>query len=298
MKTLVGVLLLWAAVVSAAPRLDTAAGSGEIIISTVVPDSQDPNLYYFFPRNYRISQHGGKMQFTYYETKNLLGVSGAYAVMVMSATVDRVNLDAKIQEIKAQNPNAKFAPITVINSTISQMLTLPGPTLEEVKCQTSGNTLGQDVGCELVIKTRSREVFIKAIRRNLSNVLSLTYSFAAQVNGQVREVTHSLPIIFGDVGDGNYFFDGDGNPIPDEVMEEYKALLLEKEAYYKKHINGLDLELPKLKTVQVQCAGQSTTECRENDKKIKSIEKLLSNSKWLKILKRLEELKKELGIKN
>ncbi len=294
MKFLVGIFFLLGAVTSvAAPRLDTAAGTGEILFSTVVPDSQDANLYYFFPKNYRISRFDGKLQFTYYEVKN-----AAYAVIVMSATVDRSDLDAKILAIKTQNPNARFAPITVINSTISEMLTVPGPVLESVKCQTNGGTLGQDVGCELSVTSKGRATFIKTIRRNLSNVLSLNYTFAAQVNGQAQIVAHSLPIIFGDVGDGNYFFDNEGNPIPDEVMEEYKALLEKKAVYYQKYINGLDLELPKLKAVQEQCANQNTKECRENENRIKAVEKVLSNSKWLKILKRLEELKKELGIKN
>jgi hypothetical protein len=325
MKLYVGVMLLmWAAAVNAAPKFDVAVGTETPIMTTIVPDNKDANLYYFFPTSYRISKHEGRLQFTYYETSNFLGVNGAFAAMTMSANFDQQSLDLKVKEIKAQNPNARFTPVTVLSSTIAQMSTLPSPTLEAVKCQPQGNLLGQDVGCELVIKVKNREVFIKIIRRNLSNVLALSYSFTAEVNGQMREITHALPIVFGEVGSGNYFFDGKGNPIPDPLMEEYKSLLSQKDAYYNKYLKVYDQDLPKLRTIREKCAGLKTAaECRAQLKgtgleqrfeavvkarpsdpygeiqyEIREEEKAFSSPGWVKLLTRIEELKKELGIKN
>jgi len=320
MKYLIFLTMFYVSATMAAPRVDIAVGTGTPIIQTILPDSKDPNLYYFFPVSYKVSKHEGKIQFSYHETSNFWGVNGAYATMTVSAYFDKESLDLKVQEIKRQNPKATFTPVALLNSNITQLNTKLSPLINQVVCQPYGNFLGQDVGCQIDVNVKNREVFQKVIRRNIVNVLAYTYSFVAEVNGQLVKLSHSLPILFSEVGYGDYFFDSHGNVIQDPKVLEYRSLLKAKDDYYNRNLKVFDVDLKRLNAILKLCSGtktsdecmgrlgdpelhrrfQEVTKARPADPygqiqyEIKVAEEQFQNPRWLEILRRIKALEKEL----
>ena len=195
----------------AVPVVDTAIGTVTPLPVTVVPDDKDPNLYYYFPAAYAVSRDAsGKASFGYHEYSGLFGDKG-WAVMTMAAEFDS-NLAAKLAEVKTQNPAATFSPIPLTQGLISEGK-IDLKYLSDSECQDAGGVIGQEIGCKFLVKSKYRSAFIKGMRASQIHQFYYNYEFAAIRNGTVGVFKHSVPIKFGDLGTGAYFFDKNGNPL-------------------------------------------------------------------------------------
>ena len=201
----------------AAPKMDSAIGTGKPLMATVLPDHEDPNLYYVFPQTSDVvMKPDGKMDFLYIETRKYgLGryhVEAARLGVGIVPSISSPALEAKVVEIKATNPNAKFAVVTAFESTVSakdENTTY----FQSGRCPEVNGPLEVPIYCDLDLNPAKATAFRKILASTSIRVLHLEYKFYGFADGKIQEFAYSVPIKVGSLAGGAYFFDQNGNPI-------------------------------------------------------------------------------------
>jgi hypothetical protein len=199
----------------AIPVMDTAVGTKTPIMTTVLPDDKNPNLYYFFPNHYGISHSDktNKPEFFYMERKTGWFTSEGFVNTLFEAYSSPAQ-KRKFDEIIKANPAAVFTPIPLSGGR-------PVPTqdfnvlLTNIQCFEKGNMIGQKIGCKWDVDNESRLAFRRMVRSDIAvQVLEYNYSFSAMYNGKFMPFNFSAAVYFSDMGNVE-FYDSDGRIIRD-----------------------------------------------------------------------------------
>ncbi len=208
------ILLTLAFAARATPIMDTGVGTITPTPVTVVRDDQNASLYYYFPTAYGVHRgSAGKAEFAYTEYDPRFSGPIGVAVMTMAVEFDP-NLALKLEEIKKGDANAVFTPIVLSQGAIDEGK-IKLQYVSDSECQEFGGVIGQQIGCKFVVKSKYRQAFVRGMRASQIHQFYYTYEFAGIRNGKTEVFKHSVPIKFGDLGEGNYFLDKNGNPIKD-----------------------------------------------------------------------------------
>jgi hypothetical protein len=197
--------------------MDTGVGSSSPLLATVVPDHQDPNLFYVFPsQSDLVLQANGKQEFLYIENRRYswgkFRVEAAHVSLTVRPSATSPELDLKTSEIRTANPNAKFAVVTAFKTEV-----ITGPAHPDffvsTYCPTVNGPLEVAVSCEVEINPLMSRAFRHLLSLTEVRVFHLVYSFYGWADGQMREYRYAVPIKMGSFDRGGYFFDQYGEPI-------------------------------------------------------------------------------------
>lgn len=202
----------------AAPRMDSVVGTGKPLMATVLPDNQDPNLFYVFPQKSNVAvKDDGKQDFLYIENRHY----GWGKYQVLSArlgigivpNINSSELDAKVAEIKATNPNAKFAVISPFQTSVLAQVNEKDSYFERVHCPEISGPLEVPVFCDIQVNPVLAKGFRKVMGSTNTQVLQLEYKFYGVVGGVTKEYAFTIPLRVGSITADGYFFDQNGDPI-------------------------------------------------------------------------------------
>lgn len=196
----------------ATPVIDTGVGSSSALMSTILPDDSDKSLFYFFPYHYDLSviDNNGRKSFSCLMTKKASGSSEVNCYMAFEGVASSDTLK-KIQEIKAANPQAKFAPIPYIKMS-TQVMNSAKPNFLSIQCQPVGSEAGQQVACNWSLAPSRFAMFRKILTNQVYvQVMYFNARFMAVSNGAKIPVDYSVPMYVSNLGKGDYFYDNDGN---------------------------------------------------------------------------------------
>ena len=205
---------------SAAPRMDTAIGSGTVMFATVLPDHQDPNLYYVFPQSSAVlTNQDGESSFLYLENRKyrLFGgyrVLSAQLQLGLKVSIENPDLKAKMDEIKTQNPNAKFSVITAFKTEVIESKKINSFFLDS-SCPEVGGPLEVPIFCTVNINPILSAGFRSLIQNTEIAVLNLAYHFYGFADGKIMEFEFTVPLNVGSLDNNHYFVDQNGSPLYD-----------------------------------------------------------------------------------
>lgn len=214
MKKLALILLTLAAKTAfAVPVVDTAVGTSTPYYVTVLPDDTDKNLYYFFPFQYSLSDNGKFKNLSC--AGNPQGTRGgfsAYCSLSFTAAF-HPDLQKKLAEIKAANPQARFTVIPFAKSTVVAL----GSTvthLKSAKCQEFAGPVGTQVACQWLVLPGRYDIVRKALLANGPVlVMAINATYYAMVGKNEQMIPLTIPMYAQNLENGNYFFDGRMNPL-------------------------------------------------------------------------------------
>lgn len=204
---------------SAAPRMDTAVGTGQPIMATVLPDHEVPHLYYVFPQTSETSKRAdGSLDFLYVETwKRRWGrdrLGHAEARLWVQPSIDSEAIRQKVAEIKAQDPAARFAVVTIFKSEI-QGSDSGERYFEYSHCHPISGPLEVPVYCRLEVNVDLARGFKTLIQNSQARVFHYVYWFYGVVDGKIKAFTFAVPLKLGTIQESRYFVDQDGRPLDD-----------------------------------------------------------------------------------
>lgn len=217
-KVFLTVLLLVASINSnALPVFTEGVGVSASLGETVLQDSEDGNLYYFFPNSFNLAKNEeDKVLFTYFEKSNFRSTD-AYAIMQYAASISKV-VQQKIIEIQKTNPKAKFTLVPAVNVAVDPTKEL-SPYLIKSSCQTGSGIIDSLISCKWDIRSELRKEFRKVIRGgDQVQVMFVSYSFLAmRLNKEQVQVNQRVVMYTGSVLNDSNFYDSNGNHIVDSV---------------------------------------------------------------------------------
>ena len=198
---------------AATPVIDSGVGSSSALMSTILPDDTDKNLYYFFPYHYDLSitdPNSGHRSFSCLLMKKASGSSEVLCYMAFEG-VSSSDTQKKILEIKAANPQAKFAPIPYVKMS-TLVMNSAKPNFLSISCQAVGSEAGQQVACSWSLAPSRFPMFRKILTNQVYvQVMYFNAQFIAVSNGKKIPVDYSVPMYVSNLGKGDYFYDNDGN---------------------------------------------------------------------------------------
>lgn len=176
MKLTIILASLLASSAFSAPVLNRSAPAGEGIM--VYVDHLDPNLYYLSPQTISVQKsETGRPLFSYIEYREDDGVfSRKQAIMQMLMMPEFNSEKIKIAEAKilAINPNAKFASLPFVHSSIAftpemHKLVITG------SCSHGAGDVGQSVACTISLTAQGRNVMGKLLKSGKELSVSFSY---------------------------------------------------------------------------------------------------------------------------
>ena len=195
----------------AVPNLNVGTGTPLELLSTIVPDTDNSHLYYFFPRRFTLLEEKGRKSFTYFEKSGVFSTS-AYATMIFSPQLGEETLQ-KIADVRKVDTAAVFSPIPVTASTIYAGGEL-APFLKQISCQPTGGTLESDIGCTWKLDSGRRKAFQKLVRAGQQiQLMFVAYEFSALAGDKIERLKHAVAMYIDGLETGPYFFDSNGKPI-------------------------------------------------------------------------------------
>lgn len=216
LRFLIGVTFL-PCLAHSAPVMDTAIGTPNALMATVLPDHLDANLFYVFPQESKISRDAsGDQEFLYIENRRYgwgnYRVEAAYLSVGVLPSIQSPALEEKMSIISAANPNAKFAVVTVFESTVIARNEAEDY-FESVSCPAVNGPIEIPVYCDIRVKPELVKGFRKAMAETNVRVFFLVYKFYGFANGQMKEFSYTVPIKVGNFGKSGAFFDQNGKKI-------------------------------------------------------------------------------------
>ncbi len=220
MKMLLMLMLWMPLIASAAPRMDSAVGSASPYLATVLPDHENPNLYYYFPQKSEVLiRPNGVQDFAYIESRKYrrwsYTVEAAQLTVGIQLSMNAEALNQKIAEIRAANPAAKFTPVTAFQTGVEESQGANRYFLGS-ECPRMAGPLEIPVYCTVQINPDLSAGFRKIIRHTQTRVLNYVYRFYGYSDGKIGEYTFSVPLKVGSLEDSPYFFDQYGNSLDSE----------------------------------------------------------------------------------
>jgi len=215
------VILFFPLFASAAPRMDSAVGSETAQLVTILPDHEDPNLYYVFPQSSEVLRKSdGRQDFTYIETRKYrpwgIRVESAELAIGMRLSYETDALKQKIAEIRSSNKSAKFTAVTGFNTSVEGHQYVNQYFLDS-DCPMIAGPLEVPVYCNIRIKPEMSFGFRQLIIGTQARVLSYIYHFYGFSNGSMNEYAFSVPLKVGSLDHSPYFFDQFGHPLEEEI---------------------------------------------------------------------------------
>jgi hypothetical protein len=205
------IFLMTGTMAQAVPVIDTATGTTSGLLVTILPDSVDKNLYYFFPTNWGVatSVKSKKPAFSYIEYSTGWFSPPQATVTAAFAAEGAPDLDLKLKEILKDNALAKFTPIPILSARYVPHKNF-AKWITNVDCFEKGNTIGQIIGCTWTATVDSGRTFYRVVKgTGIIQVLEYNYVFGAMVNGKYTEISHSAGIYLDGLENGD-FWDADG----------------------------------------------------------------------------------------
>jgi hypothetical protein len=203
----------------AAPRMDTGVGTQAPLLATVVPDHEDPHLYYVFPQSSETATRAdGKLEFLYVETwKRRWGpdrLQNAEARLWVRPSIESDVLKQKVAEIKAADPAARFAVVTIFKSQVVGSDSTERY-FDSSSCHPIAGPLEVPVYCRLEVNVGLAAGFRTLIRYSQARVFHYVYSFYGMAGSQLKEYTFAVPLKLGMIRDAQYFVDQHGRELGD-----------------------------------------------------------------------------------
>ncbi|MGZ3769140.1 MAG: hypothetical protein ACXVCP_06735 [Bdellovibrio sp.] len=158
---------------------ENVANSGTM---TIYPDSQDSHRYYVAPNVVKIATaKNGVPFFSYGEfRKNLFTKVGVISMTLVPAYT-REELELAKTEILKKDPQAEFSGVPFVASSLSLTGVL-AELIGENECNHTAGLIGQEQSCSIVLTSKGRTFFLKAIqRRALFTALQFEYTLYAVV---------------------------------------------------------------------------------------------------------------------
>lgn len=158
---------------------ENVANSG---VMTIYPDDKDPHRFYIAPNVVMISKNKeGVPHFSYYETNRGLFKRVGLMQMTLVPAYTREEMEAAKQEILKKDAAAQFSGVPFIVSSLSLTGDLP-EIIERNECDHVGGLVGQEQSCALVLTSKGRKLFSKALeRKTLFTTLQFKYSIQAVI---------------------------------------------------------------------------------------------------------------------
>lgn len=156
---------------------ENVANSGML---TVYPDSHDPHRYYIAPNVVMIARdRNDRPYFSYNEyRKSLFTIEGVMQMTLVPAYT-REDLEMVKAGILKKDPQAEFSGVPFIQSSLSLTGELP-ELINHNQCNHTGGLIGQEQSCALVLTSKGRALFHRALsQRLLFTTLQFSYSIAA-----------------------------------------------------------------------------------------------------------------------
>lgn len=237
---IIAIALIFPLLSNSAPIMDSAIGTPQPNIITIVRDSEDSHLYYIFPQRMGLAENeDGTKRFLYQEYKHDFFTTRAHVTSTFTAQYDKDLVKEKVDEIRAQDAAARFAFVPTITSEIKPAELLH-PTIAKTECPVISGIFGQDLACSFIVYGGSlRKLFVKTILNTHTHVFYLNYTFVGHVMGTDKELTHSIPVYTGGLTLKDYFKDSNGLPLfrggyqPSSRYENYDTAM--------EYINGAEL---------------------------------------------------------
>jgi hypothetical protein len=165
---------------------ENVANSG---VMTIYPDHKDPHRFYIAPNIVTIAKSSnGRPWFSYSEYRksffNILGVMQ----MTLVPAYTREELEQAKSEILKKDPAAEFSGVPFIESTLALTGALPELIIEN-QCNHKGGLVGQEQACALVLTSKGRYIFYKALEKKM---IFTTLQFEYSVQAVVRKADGSF----------------------------------------------------------------------------------------------------------
>lgn len=158
---------------------ENVANSG---MMTIYPDHHDSHRYYVAPNVVKIATNkNGVPFFSYGEfRKNLINKVGVISMTLVPAYT-REELELAKTEILKKDPQAEFSGVPFVASSLSLTGVL-AELIGENECNHPAGLIGQEQSCAIVLTSKGRTFFLKAIqRRTLFTALQFEYTLHAVV---------------------------------------------------------------------------------------------------------------------
>lgn len=176
---------------------ENVANSG---VMTIYPDHQDPHRYYVAPNVVMIATNqNGVPFFSYGEFRRKLINKVGVIAMTLVPAYTREELELAKAEILKKDPKAEFSGVPFVASTLSLTGVL-AELIAENECNHAAGLIGQEQSCAIVLTSKGRTFFLKAIqRRTLFTTLQFEYVLQAVVrraDGSFvdQAVTHGVAV--------------------------------------------------------------------------------------------------------
>lgn len=173
--------LLSGGVANAIPVVNGNVSNSGII--TIYKDHKDPHRYYVAPNIVMLSRNNeGIPLFSYGEyRKNIFDKVGVMNMILAPAYTRQELEEAKAQKLK-EDPEAQFSGLPFIESSLVLTGTLP-ELIQVNRCNHKAGLVGQEQGCNLVLSSKGRSMFFKALK---NKTLFMTMQFEYKVMGVVE----------------------------------------------------------------------------------------------------------------
>lgn len=212
-----GVMLAWGAA-DAAPRMDTGVGSVDPLLATVLPDHENPNLFYVFPQTSEMTTKAdGRYEFLYIENRQYRTwgrdrILGAEARVWIRPSIESAVLQQKIAEIKAANPAARFAVVSVFKTEVKTANTTDRYFLQ-TECSPVSGPIEVPVFCRLAIQPHLATSFKTLMKHTQARVFHYVYHFYGVSDGKMQAYQFAVPLKMGSLRGASYFVDQYGEDL-------------------------------------------------------------------------------------
>lgn len=158
---------------------ENVANSG---VLTIYPDHADAHRYYIAPNIVMIARDtNSRPYFSYAEYRRMIFQVVGVMQMTLVPAYTQVDLDSAKAAILKKDPAAQFSGLPFISSSIALTGDLP-ELISDNQCNHLGGLIGQEQACTMVLTSRGRELFFKALKRKtIFTMLQFEYSVQAQV---------------------------------------------------------------------------------------------------------------------
>jgi hypothetical protein len=145
---------------------------------TIYPDDTNPNLFYTVPQFMGLCRdEKGNPIFSYTEfSEGFLRPTDGVMMTTMCEREDLKLLNAAKDNIRAANPQAQFAPVPYLTSSVSFSNSVFEKLIKQNSCSHSAGVVGQEESCAVEFSQAGKDEFLRALRSGLGIVLQFQYT--------------------------------------------------------------------------------------------------------------------------